>query len=487
MTQIQDSILQLVNAELANSTGTFNHTGDYTITGSLTADTIHVKNLITEIGNVANIGDWVVNEESDLVGKGFNWTWGEGSVNLQYRSGRHLWTDASLDLQADQSYKIDNVPVLSANSLGDSIVNSKLKTIGTLNSLKVSGDATLGDFVFVNSVVNRLGIGTEDPSNSITILDNNVEIGLGSPDYNTASIGTVSNHDFTINSDNQARITVKNDGEIHVGNPVSKNGLLRVFGSIYVDNLIADTRVDRSSPLEFSATRDQSIYGLGIVWSGNGAQRELLMYSDPDRIRSSENFDLAEGHGYFINGVPVLTTNNLGNSVAHSNLTTVGILQQLEVQGTTTLHGELTVTEQPVNFKTVILTDGTQNIIIDNKGIGSFNSVTVSSAGFEAVYADAREINIGDRTHTSRPVKVFGPLSIGIANPDPSLKFAVGGDVSIGDKRFTNDIAPPTSGSWNRGDICWNTEPLPNSYVGWTCVQSGNPGTWLGFGLIAGQ
>jgi hypothetical protein len=336
-------------------------------------------------------------------------------------------------------------------------------------------------------VVNRLGIGTEDPSNSITILDNNVEIGIGSADYNTASIGTVSNHDFTINSDNQSRITVKHDGEIHIGNAAAKNGLLRVFGSIYVDNLIADTRVDRSSPLEFSSTRDQSIYGLGIVWSGNGAQRELLMYSDPDRIRSSENFDLAEGHGYFINGLPILTAHNLGSSVVTSNLTTVGILQQVEVQGDATIHGQLHVLGNTANFKNILLTDGTQNVTIDNKGLGSFTAITVSSAGLEAVYADTKEINIGDRTNTIRPVKVFGPLSIGISNPDPSLQFAVNGDVNLGGKRFTNDTVAPTSGTWNRGDICWNTEPLPNSYIGWTCIQSGSPGTWSGFGLIASQ
>jgi hypothetical protein len=488
MTQlmIQDGIVQLVNSVLENSTGTFSHSGNYTIDGALTVDTLHVKNIVTEDGAISDIGNWVVNTEEELNGKGFNWAWGDGSSLLQYRTGNRLWSNASFDLQSDQSYKIDNTPVLSASSLGDSIVNSKLRTIGTLNSLKVSGDATLGDFVFINSTFNKIGIGTEDPSSAITILDNNVEISIGSPDYDVAYIGTSSNHNVSIIADGHPRITATAAGEVVIGNPSSKDGLLRVNGSIYVDNLITDTRVDRTSPLEFQSTRDQSIYGLGIVWSGTGPQRELLMYSDPDRLRTTESFELAEGQSYYIGGHPVLTSERLGNSVAYSNLVTVGPLNSLTVTGDTTVRGELRV-DGTVNFNNLIFTDGDRSVIIDKTGVGSFKSITIKSAGFESLYADQSELNIGDRSLTNRPVKVFGPMSIGIRNPDPTLQFSVNGDVGIGGKRFTNSNEAPTSGTWTQGDICWNTTPLPSSFVGWICIQTGSPGTWAGFGLIANQ
>jgi hypothetical protein len=493
MTQLtlQDSLLHLINTALADSSGEYKHTGDYTIEGTTTvsilnADTINVKNLVTESGALADIGNWTVNTEDELVGKGFVWAYGNGATQLQYRSNGRLWTNASIDLEAGKSFKIDDVTVLSESSLGDTVVNSKLRSIGTLNSLRVSGDSTLGDFLYVNSTFNRLGIGTEDPSSAITIFDNNVIIDLGSPDYDLGSVGTASNHDFSIVTDSLARITAKANGEVHIGNPISKDGLLRVYGSLYVDNLVADTRVDRTSPLEFRATRDQNIYGLGLVWSGQGPQRELMMYSNPDRLRTTENFEVAEGQAYFIGNNPVLTQHRLGNTVLHSNLSTVGPLQSLTVQGTTTLENDLTV-HGVSTFETIMLTDGTQNIIIDKKGIGSFNAITLSSAGYEAVYADANEINIGDRGNSSRVVKVFGPLSIGITNPDSNLQFAVNGDVSIGGKHFTNGTQAPNTGTWSQGDICWNTQPLPSSYIGWTCVQSGSPGTWLGFGMIASQ
>jgi hypothetical protein len=479
MTQIsiQDGIVQLINSAIASTSGDLTHTGDYVINGALTVDSLTILNPDATQGG-AGIGNWLTNTEEELNGVGFNWAWGTDSVQLQYRTGGRIWSSVGFDVAADQSYKIDNIPVLSANSLGDSVVNSKLKTIGTLQSLKVSGDATLGDFIFVNSTFNRLGIGTEEPSSAISILDNNVTIDIGSSDYNVASVGTGSSHDFTINSDGQARITAKADGEVHIGNANAKNGILRVFGSIYVDNLVADSRINRSSPLQFNATRDQSIYGLGLQWAGTGAQRELVMYSDPDRLYTTESFDLAEGQSYYIGGRPVLTANNLGDSIAFSKLVTVGPLQTLTVTGATILEGQL-------NATSIILDNGTQNVIIDNKGIGSHQSITVSSAGLEAVYADANEVNIGDRANVTRAVKVFGPLSVGIANPDPTVKLTVAGDVQLGGKKFTNGTSAPIEGSWAQGDMCWNTQPQSSSYVGWICIQAGAPGTWAPFGLIS--
>lgn len=43
--------------------------------------------------------------------------------------------------------------------------------------------------------------------------------------------------------------------------------------------------------------------------------------------------------------------------------------------------------------------------------------------------------------------------------------------------------AIPTTGFWNSGDIVFNSNPTFNSFTGWVCITSGNPGTWKGFGL----
>jgi hypothetical protein len=45
--------------------------------------------------------------------------------------------------------------------------------------------------------------------------------------------------------------------------------------------------------------------------------------------------------------------------------------------------------------------------------------------------------------------------------------------------------AAPTTGTWKRGDIVWNTEPSAGGTAGWICTTAGTPGTWKTFGDIA--
>lgn len=43
----------------------------------------------------------------------------------------------------------------------------------------------------------------------------------------------------------------------------------------------------------------------------------------------------------------------------------------------------------------------------------------------------------------------------------------------------------PTTGSWNVGDIIYNSAPAAGGSIGWICVATGTPGTWKEFGLIS--
>ncbi len=65
--------------------------------------------------------------------------WSSGSANADtnlYRSASNvLRTDDSFDIASGHTYKIDGDDVLSATTLGDTIVNSSLTSLGTLTSL----------------------------------------------------------------------------------------------------------------------------------------------------------------------------------------------------------------------------------------------------------------------------------------------------------------------------------------------------------------
>ena len=469
---IQDTTVAITDLTLTKTHGNVLHSdnydiaGDLTVAGSITVDTLNVTNLVTENGSLSSVGNWIYNTEAELNGKGFSWTYGLGATQLIYRTGNRLWTNGIIDIAATASYNIDNIPVLSAGHLGSSITKSNLNSVGTLTNLNVSGDVEIGEFVFFNTSFNRIGIGTNEPNGSLSILDNNVELILGSPSVNLGQIGTFSSHDLTIVTDNLARITVKKTGDVEFAGDVTISGILTA------SKVITDNRIDRTHPLQFSSTKDTSVYGLGLLWTGSGTTKQLIMSAGPDRIWSSESLDLAENQCYNINGQPVISSNSLGPTILSSSLTQLGTLSDLTVAGSA-------VFESTISFN--------NGISLDHAGMSSVGTLALTVQNKEIVYGDNTQINIGDASLQTKPVKVFGPLSVNINNPDPSLQFAVNGDVSLGGKRFTNGTVAPTTGTYQVGDICWNTAPQLNHYVGWVCVVEGSPGQWLGFGMIANQ
>lgn len=50
-------------------------------------------------------------------------------------------------------------------------------------------------------------------------------------------------------------------------------------------------------------------------------------------------------------------------------------------------------------------------------------------------------------------------------------------------KELTSTTAP-TSGEWQEGDRIYSSVPNTTGYLGWICINSGTPGTWIPFGSI---
>jgi hypothetical protein len=482
MTQlsIQDGIIQLVNSAISNTSGEFTHTGDYKINGTLTVDTLNVTNF--DAPQRATAGHWAEANENDLNSKGFIWEYPGKAFQLNFRTGGRLWTNASIDLSPTSTFKIDNNDVLSASALGSTIVRSNLRELGTLKSLHVGGDSNLGDFAFFNESANRLGLGTEDPSAALTIADNNVEINIGSPRADLGQMGTRTSHDLGITTDDIVRIMVKNNGEVHIGNEDAKNGVLKVFGSIYAENIVTDTRLERTSPLEFKATKDTSVYGKGLVWTGDEKTKKFVMLAGPDRLASTENISVANGCAYYVGTTPVLYENALGIDVLHSNLISVGTLEKLTVGGEARFLDNIDATS--LSFK-----DNRNTLSFAGTTITANNEISLDVCGVNTVYADSHEITIGSRENNRRPVKVFGLLSVGTNQPvdDPDLGLLVKGNVSFANKKFVTGTSAPYMGRFAKGDICWNQNPTPDNYVGWVCIEEGAPGSWLPFGAIGRQ
>lgn len=454
---------------------------DLTVNGSITVDTLHVKNLVSENSGSADAGQWVANLEDHLTGKGFSWTWGEGRVELSYQHGNRLrLSGGNLDLSPESSYRIDNTEVVTLNALGPTVTKSNLKELGALKSLNVIGDSLISEFAYFASGFGRLGLNTDEPNGTLSIVDNDVEFVISSPAYGTAQLGTYTNHDVSIITDNTSRLVVKNDGKVIFGDVNTKTADVTIYGTLNVETLVADTRVERFSSLEIKSSRETNVYGKGIVWTGGGTDRQLVIMPDPDRLWSSEPIDLAEGNCYFINKRPVLSENSLGDSILHSKLSSVGDLETLTVKGESNFL-------YTVNVKNtdLVVSRNNETLTLSGTNITSNTNISLNVIGGSAFYADSNEITVGNKNNSRKPVKMFGPVSIGISNTeDADADFTVKGNIKFSGKKFITGAEAPKEGSFNKGDICWNEDPKLYSYVGWVCTAGGIPGVWLPFGEI---
>lgn len=482
---IQDNKIIIDTLVLTNTEGDVKHTGNLAVAGTLTVDQLIVNNPVDDNAEQANFNTWTVIDEVELAGKGLTWSWGNGSTQLTYRDGGRVWTNGSFDISSTGAYRIDGTSVLTANELGAQITKSRLREVGPLRSLDVIGNATLGQFAFFNPNEGRLGINTAQPNASLSVVENDVETIIGSQGFSIASIGTFSNHALAIVTDNTTRITVKNTGEVVFGDERTKTAIVTINGTLNVNSIVSDTRIDRYSSLEFKTTRDNSIYGQGLVWSGAGATRKLIMLGNPDRLWTSESFDLGPDQAYYVNGSAVLSQTGLGESVTSSSLKSLGILDSLTVNGPVKLLQD--VTSPTVITGSLELGSENNTVVITSQNISANNSISITVSEDETYYADTNEISIGNKINTRRPVKIYGPLSVGVSTPDPDVDLTVKGDVSFAGKKFITGEAAPSEGSFNKGDICWNLNPRSDSYIGWVCIISGGPGIWVPFGAIGRQ
>lgn len=407
---------------------------------------------------------------------------------LEWISGHYFVLDetviqssVSVNLTTGSSYKINNVDVLTQHQLGSSVLDSNLRSVGVLSSLKVDGVSDLGSTVFVDPVNKRLGINTTTPSASLSVVSDSVEVIISSKD-SAGYVGTTS-APFTLGSNGNPAVRI-NGNLVEFGSPTDR-GTVKIHGTLEVDNFI--TRVEQSSPIEFNPSADTGIYAKGLLWKAPGAYKKFFLMPGPDRFHSTENIDLLAEKSYSIANKPVLSYTELGESVVSSSLTKLGILTELNVNGDVNLSDALTIKGGEITANSVIgINNGVDLLKLSSTSITTSSTKFNISLNNSPVFTvdSANTIIIGDKENTNRTISAQGKLAVNVSTPDPSVAFTVAGGMSVDGKRFANGDAPPTSGSWSKGDIMWNTNPQETGYVGWICVFSGNPGMWKPFGVI---
>lgn len=277
------------------------------------------------------------------------------------------------------------------------------------------------------------------------------------------------------------------EGELHVT-------------KLHVNELNADIRNERSSPLEFIADNN-GIYGKGLIWKGEGISSKQLIYKpNPDRIFSTDVIDLDRNAFYSIGNANVLSMTELGSSVKTSSLTRVGTLNELRAAGDLTIDDYIfySASSQRLGFGTdapnasISVTSLDSEFIIDVEGsrtkIGNWTTddleivtdntprITISASG---------QVSVGRKGSNTARMNVFGKLGVGVNNVADDVDVSVSNVLEVGGKKIFVSSNIPTEGTYRPGDIAYNSAPRATGYVGWVCVREGTPGEWKAFGQIA--
>ena len=124
-------------AGIGTNTGTVVIQGDLQVEGDTT--TVNSTTLTVDDKNIILASGSLTDASSD--GGGITLESGEGNKTINWVDSTDSWTfSENIDLASSKTFKINGVDILSATTLGSSVVNSSLTSVGTLTALNVSGD-----------------------------------------------------------------------------------------------------------------------------------------------------------------------------------------------------------------------------------------------------------------------------------------------------------------------------------------------------------
>jgi hypothetical protein len=152
-----------------------------------------------------------------------NHAWSALSADISQRTLDQLtteWTDNLVQQVADriqtQGIDFEHVSVgghalVDGNRLSKTVTESNLKSVGTLKTLEVAGEAHINNNT-VNVLNRRLGVNTESPEMALSVWDEEVSVVVGKNRANEAYIGTNRDQGLVIGVNRESQIEINTDG-----------------------------------------------------------------------------------------------------------------------------------------------------------------------------------------------------------------------------------------------------------------------------------
>lgn len=181
--------------------------------------------------------------KGDIDGKGILWT-GSGH-NKQFifvSNPDRFFISENVELARGKGISVNNIKLIDEKELGPTVTKSSLREVGRLKGLIVDGGLSVNQYLVYDPDTDRLGIGTDQPKATLSIVDQNIELVFGASEPNIGSIGTFNSADLEIVTDNTARITIQAGGNIILGNPADGDTRVTILGKLGINVSNPDPR-----------------------------------------------------------------------------------------------------------------------------------------------------------------------------------------------------------------------------------------------------
>jgi hypothetical protein len=250
--------------------------GNLTVQGEITATRLHVDEISADVRNERTGPLEFTAENGNVYNKGLIWT-GAGSTRQFTMQGGpdRIFSSESIDIARNKEFSINKETVLSADSLGLSIVNSNLQNVGTLASLRVGGSVNIDDYLVYDPNSMRLGLGTSEPNGAFSIASLDNEFTIDYDQVGAFSVGTWTTSELNIITDNTSRIHIAPTGDITLHNKVKVEGKL----GINVNNFSSDADITTAGPIRIQGKKIE--VGVGIPDSGVYTTGDMIYNSNP--------------------------------------------------------------------------------------------------------------------------------------------------------------------------------------------------------------
>ena len=214
---VNDNGIVVANAAISSISNDLTVNGALTVNGEITATRLHVHELNADIRNERTAPLEFQAEGGNIYNKGLLWS-GQGATRQFVMQGNpdRIWSSESIDLHRDKDYRIGNETVISRDALGTGVVNSNLKRVGTLESLRVEGHLNVDEFFRYDADSQQLALGAEEANGMFTMESWDHQFVIDPSEDNQWKVGTWTTSALHIITDDTTRITIGPNGNITV-------------------------------------------------------------------------------------------------------------------------------------------------------------------------------------------------------------------------------------------------------------------------------